>query len=488
MSLSATKHPLVITLLVAGAFFMENLDGTVIATALPQMARSFGRSPVDLNVGLTAYLLTLAVFIPISGWVADRFGTRTVFGWAIAVFTLASALCGLSNGLPEFVGARILQGVAGALMVPVGRLAVLRSTEKSELMRAIAYLTWPGLAAPILGPPVGGFITTYLSWRWIFFLNVPLGILGVFLTAILIPNARPEEKKAFDWIGFILIGAACAGLMHGLEVLGQQGSGVWWTAGLPLTGSLVCGAVAVWHAHRTPHPLLDFRALQVPTFRVTVQGGSLSRMAISTVPFLLPLMFQVGFHLDAFQSGLLVLAVFAGNLGMKPATSGVLRRFGFRTTLIGNGVLAAVSLFACGTLFPNTPRPVILVVLFAGGLFRSMQFTALNTLNFADVPPLLMTGANTLASMLGQMAMGMGVAFGAIALRLAPFLRGNHGGVLTDFHIAFGCAGLAALAATIDCFGLKPDAGAEVSGHAHRPSEGAAATRAAKESGREDTG
>jgi len=321
------QHSTLVALLVAGAFFMENLDGTVIATALPQMALTFGTSPVDLNMGMTAYMLTLAVFIPVSGWVADRLGARTVFASAIGLFTLASILCGISNGLREFTAARILQGMGGALMVPVGRLVVLRTTEKKDLVRSIAYITWPGLAAPVIGPPVGGFITTYSSWRWIFFLNVPLGFIGIALAFAWIRNA-PGHGRRFDWLGFALAGSACTSIMYSLELLGQQNVH-WTTAGLFLGYGAIAGWISVWHMRRTDEPLIQFDALKQRTFAVVIWGGSLFRLAISVSPFLLPLMFQIAFGLNAFRSGLLVLAMFAGNLFMKPATTPILRASAF---------------------------------------------------------------------------------------------------------------------------------------------------------------
>ena len=456
-----------IALLVAGAFFMENLDGTVIGTAVPQMARSFGVKPVDLNIGMTAYLLALAVFIPISGWLADRFGARTIFGGAIGVFTASSVLCGVSNGLWEFTAVRVLQGLGGAMMVPVGRLVVLRTTAKQDLLRSIAYITWPGLAAPILGPPVGGFITTYASWRWIFFLNVPLGLLGIVLALSLIPRSRDGQKRSLDWIGFLLTGAACVSLMYVLDLIGRQEIH-WLTTGLLLSCSLTLGVAAVWHLRRHPHPLIDLSSFRVPTFAVTIWGGSLFRIAIGATPFLLPLMFQIGFGMNAFASGLLILAVFAGNLLMKPATTGVLQRFGFRKVLIVNGLLVAASIFACSLFSASTPKAIIVAVLFAGGLFRSMQFTGLASLGFADIHQSQMSGASTLSSMVQQMTFGMGIAFGAIALRLAGLFHPantTESLAVGDFRIAFGLVGSVALLGVIDAFSLASHAGAEVSRH-----------------------
>ena len=248
-----------ISILVATAFFMENLDGTVIATALPQMGVSFHTNPVDLNIGMTAYLLMLAVFIPISGWVADRVGARTVFVSAIAIFTASSVLCGLSNGIWTFTGARVIQGIGGAMMMPVGRLVVLRTTEKHNLIDAITFITWPGLIAPVLGPPLGGFITTYASWHWIFFLNVPLGIIGMALSSRIIPNLMEDHVKPFDWIGFVLSASACVSFVYGMELVGRE-SAHWKPTAAYLIAGCVLGVFSVLHLLRSPAPLLKSRS------------------------------------------------------------------------------------------------------------------------------------------------------------------------------------------------------------------------------------
>lgn len=459
------KRATLVALLVAGAFFMENLDGTVIATALPQMALSFGTSAVDLNMGMTAYMLTLAVFIPVSGWVADRVGARTVFASAIGLFTLASILCGMSNGLWEFTAARILQGVGGALMVPVGRLVVLRITEKKHLVHAIAVITWPGLAAPVIGPPVGGFITTYSSWRWIFYLNVPLGIMGIVLAWLWIGNERGHGRR-FDWLGFVLAGSACTSIMYSLELLGQQDVR-WGTAAAFFGYGLVGGGAGVWHMLRAPHPLIQFDVLKQRTFAVVIWGGSVFRLAISVSPFLLPLMFQIAFGLSAFQSGLLVLAMFAGNLFMKTATTPILRRFGFRRILIVNGLITAALIASFSMVSPATPKALLIALLFAHGLSRSMQFTSISTLAFVDIPQPQMGSANSFFTVMTQMSMGMGVAVGAVTLRLAAWLHGTSSSTpaLADFHLAFGLVAIVAVLAVADCFTLDRRAGAEVSGH-----------------------
>jgi EmrB/QacA subfamily drug resistance transporter len=458
-----------IALLVAGTFFMENLDGTVIVTALPQMASSFGVHPVDLNIGVSAYVLTLAVLIPASGWVADRFGARRVFAAAIVIFTVASILCGLCESLPTFTAARILQGAGGAMMVPVGRLAVLRSTAKHELIGAIATITWPGLAAPILGPPLGGFITTYASWHWIFFLNAPLGLIALILAQRLIPNAK-EPTKPFDCIGFALTGVACFALIYGLDLVSRDGAS-WLAASFSIASALIAGGLSALHARRKTHPLLDLRALSLRSYAVTFWGGSLFRIAIGAIPFLLPLLFQVGFAFSPVRSGLLVLAVFAGNLVMKPLTTPILRRSSFRTILITNGLLNAAGIFACAFLTPTTPVIAIVTLLFVGGMTRSMQFTALSTLAFAEVPEHAMSGANTLFNIAQQAAMGMGIAAGAVALRIAGLFDPNASDAIpvAHFHIAFAIIGGIALLAILDVFGLSLAAGNEVRLHKTRP-------------------
>jgi EmrB/QacA subfamily drug resistance transporter len=462
---ASTRQATLVALLVAGAFFMENLDGTVIATALPQMALSFGANPVDLNLGITAYLLTLAVFIPVSGWIADRLGARTVFAFAIALFTFSSILCGISNGLWEFTASRILQGFGGAMMVPVGRLVVLRVTEKKDLMRSIAYITWPGLAAPVIGPPAGGFITTYLSWRWIFFLNVPLGIIGIVLAMLWIKNQR-EGTGSFDWFGFAMAGSACISFMYSLELFGRQDVH-WLEASIFLVYGLAAGYVAVRHMRRVDHPLINLKCLQAQTFAIVIFGGSLFRIAISSSPFLLPLMFQLAFGLNAFQSGLLVLAMFAGNLCMKSVTTPVLRRFGFRTSLIVNGLITAVLIFSFSFILPGTSRMLMIPLLFAHGLSRSMQFTSINTIAFVDIPKSLLSSASSFYAVAQQLSMGMGAAVGAMALRIAAWGHATPSSMPTtsDFHVAFALVSLIALLGVADSFTLDRNAGAEVSGH-----------------------
>jgi EmrB/QacA subfamily drug resistance transporter len=465
------RSPLYVTSLIAGAFFMENLDGTIIATALPQMALSFHVGAVNLNIGMTAYLLTLAVFIPISGWVADRLGSRSVFASAIAVFTLASLLCGWSHTLTQFTFMRILQGIGGAMMVPVGRLIVLRNTPKERLTQAIAYITWPGLTALVIGPPLGGFITTYLSWHWIFFLNLPLGILALILTLLWVENFRTEEKNPFDWQTFLLAGFASAGAVYAMEKLGGEGV-QWQVPGIILALSLLSGTVAIVVARSKPTTsLIDLESLKLRTYSLSIYGASAFRIAVSVLPFLLPLMFQIDFGLNAFRSGLYLLALFAGDLSMKAFVIQVLRHFGFRRILIFNGVLTAASIALCATLGPATPTILILLVLFFHGACRSMQFTCMTTLAYTEIPPNRMSRANGFLSAVMQLSVGMGVAVGAVTLRLVAHAHGHSATApeLGDFHFAILLMAVLTLGPVFNSLGLPPDAGAATSGHYRSP-------------------
>ncbi|HHU6885646.1 TPA: MFS transporter [Klebsiella pneumoniae] len=452
-------------LLVAGAFFMEFLDGTVIATALPDMARDFGVTAVELNIGISAYLITLAVLIPASGWIADRFGARAIFTLALAIFTLASGFCGLSTEVHIFVAMRILQGVGGALMVPVGRLAVLRTTPKHQLIKAIATLTWPALVAPIIGPPLGGFITRYASWHWIFFINVPLGLAAIILSLRIIPDIRETERRSFDLSGFITTSVAMVSLVTAMERLGDRQPQIWPTLALAALG-FGCLLYSIRHFRRAAAPMVRLDALQVPTFRVTMYGGSLFRASISAVPFLLPLLFQVGFGMDPFHSGLLVLAVFVGNLTIKPATTPLIRWLGFRRLLLINGALNVCSLLACALLTPQTPVWAIMLILYLGGVFRSIQFTGVSTLAFADVPAAQMSDANTLFSTASQLAVGLGITLGAIGIRLGEQVGDwLH---LTElpgisFRLSFVFIALICLVGMIDSLHLAKTAGSSVS-------------------------
>lgn len=456
---------MLIPLIVACALFMENLDSSVLATALPSIAASLGESPLRLNLAITSYLFSLAVFIPVSGWVADRFGARTVFRGAIAVFILGSLLCGLTDSFWTLVGARVLQGLGGAMMVPVGRLIMLRAVPKADLVRAMTWLTVPALIGPVMGPPVGGFLTTYLSWRWIFWINLPIGLVGILLVTLFIPNVREQRMPPLDVRGFALSATALTGLMFGFETLGRG-----LLPNAAVASLLIVGAIAsagyVYHARRHPHPLVDLNLLRIPTFRAGVLGGSLFRIGIGALPFLLPLMLQLGFGLSAFQSGSITFISAAGAMTMKMIARPILRRFGFRRVLICNAVISGGTVAVYGLFRPEDSYLLIMGLLFFGGIARSLQFTSVNTLAVADIPPEQMSRATSFSSMMQQLSLSFGVGLGALTLHITLMLAGGGDRILpADFTPAFAVVGLASAASALIFLALTGDAGAEVSGH-----------------------
>ncbi len=457
-------------LIVACALLMENLDGTVLSTALPAIALDLHQDPIALKLALTSYLLALAVFIPASGWVADRYGTRTVFRAAIIVFTAGSILCGFSHSLAGFILARVIQGTGGAMMVPVGRLLLLRSVERRDMVRAMAYLTIPALLGPMLGPPVGGFITTYLHWRYIFWINVPIGVLGVTLVTLYIENVRDPAVRPLDVTGFFLSGIGLSSLVFGLTILGRGFLPFWQVLGLMGVGAATLAAYVV-HARRAPHPIIDLTLLKVRTFRCSVSGGSLFRIGVGAVPLVLPLMLQIAFGMSPLRSGLTTFVAAVGSMAMKATASPILDAFGFRRVLLVNGVIGALFIAVNGLFSPATPTLVILAILLVGGYFRSLEFTAINAIAYADIDSDRMSRAVSFASVAQQLALSVGVALGAGVIQLA---RTRHGGnlILSDFQWAFAAVGLVSIG-SVFAFSLLPmDAGASLSS---RPTKGAAA-------------
>lgn len=451
-----------VPLIVACAFFMENLDSTVINTALPKMAASFGQNPIALNTGVTAYVLTLAVFIPLSAWVAERFGPRNVFAAAIAVFTGASMLCGASASLPQFLAARVLQGVGGAMMVPVGRMIVLRGTPKSDLLRAMAYLTWPALVGPIVGPFVGGLIATYFSWRWIFFINAPVGLIGIFLVWRFIRSPALGPAVPFDSAGFLLTGLGLVSLMLGLGLLAHGDESR--ASILELFALSALGGLLAWrHLRRAPHPLVDLRPFELETFSAASLGGSFSRFAVNAGTFVLPLMFQVGFGFSPFISGLFMLIGAVGSLSTKAIAARLVRQFGFRRVLLVNSVLIAAATLACAGLARSTPALCVGVVMVGCGFTRSLQFTCLNTLGFADMPSARVAAASMLTSMLQQLVIGMSVACAAVMLR--SFLVLHEGSSQPqDFRWVLTVLAGVSLLGMIRFYRLPEEAGSSISG------------------------
>jgi EmrB/QacA subfamily drug resistance transporter len=455
-----------VALLVAAAFFMEILDATIIGPAIPHIASSLGVDPIDVNVAISAYLVTVAVGIPASGWLADRLGIRKVFLAAILVFVAASVVCALSTSLPMLVAARILQGIGGAMMVPVGRLAVLRYTEKRDLVHAIALLTWPALLAPVLAPALGGAIVTVWSWSGIFLINVPIGIVGFVLSTRLVRDDGVRTRRRLDWFGFAALAAAIALALVALEDI--RTSGTEWAhvvGGLAAAAVLMTGAVV--HLRRTPHPLVDLGVLRIATLRITVSGGALYRAVITALPFLLPLQFQLVFGWTPLWAGLAVAALFAGNIAIKPATTPLMRRFGIRTVLLVNAIMSAGCYGLLALMSPAMPAAVVVVILFLSGALRSIGFTAYNTLAFSEVDAEQLTHANTLNAAVQEVASGVGVAIAALIVAVLSGVAVATGHpAATAYPWTYLVLGALMVLTTVETLLLPRDAGAAQTGTA----------------------
>ncbi|MGH6854991.1 MAG: MFS transporter, partial [Aestuariivirga sp.] len=416
------------------------------------------------------YLLSLTVFIPVSGWCADRFGARNVFRAAIVVFTLGSIACGLATSLGGLVAARAVQGIGGAMMVPVGRIILLRSIPKSELVDALAWLTIPALLGPLVGPPIGGFVTDTFSWRWVFWMNVPFGIAAVAFASRLMPKIEIDHVPPLDVKGFLLSGIGLSATVFGLTIMGRD-----LLPGAAPYGLVLAGLGVVYfyvrHARASPEPILDLRLLKITTFKAGVLGGSLFRVGVGAVPFLLPLLFQLGFGMTAFRSGLLTCAAAAGAISMKFPAASLIRRFGFRRLLLINGALASLSIAALGFLTPATAFAVVLPLLFAGGFLRSLQFTAMNAMAYADIENRAMSHATSLYTVIQHLSLSAGVVVAAFVLEAAQFWRGETTLTIGDFAVAFTVVALFAASSVNSFTGLAADAGASVSGRGSRALE-----------------
>jgi EmrB/QacA subfamily drug resistance transporter len=460
----------IVPLIIAVALFMENMDSTVIATSLPAIATDIGTNPLALKLAVTSYLLSLAIFIPASGWTADRFGARTVFRVALAVFMIGSIGCAFSSSLTDFVVARIVQGMGGAMMTPVGRMVLVRTIDKRELISAMAWVSTPALIGPVLGPPIGGFITTYATWHWIFIINIPMGLLGIILATRYIPDVRAEKHERFDLTGMALAGLGIGGLAFGLSVLGLNFLPLWIVVALIAGGAAFTVAYLV-HARRTPSPALDLTLFRLPTFYASVVGGFIFRLGLGALPFLLPLMLQIGFGMNPFHSGLITFATALGAMGMKWATTSILRNYGFRNVMTANAIISALFLAVCAFFTQTTPIAVMLLLLFVGGFFRSLQFTSINSLAYAEVEPHRVSRATALVSVAQQLAVSSGVAIGAMAVELTLRFHGHAELQAADFPPAFLAVAIISALSVFFFARLSPDAGAEMSSRKPAPAE-----------------
>jgi len=461
----------VIALIVASAMFMEQLDATVLATALPTMARDFGVSAPAMSIALTSYLLSLAIFIPASGAIADRYGSRTVFRTAIAVFVVGSLLCAQAPTLFFLVVARLIQGLGGAMMIPVGRLVLMRSVARKDMVSAMSWLLIPALVGPILGPPIGGMFVTYLEWRWIFYINVPIGIIGFGLVTMFIEDVKGPMNGRFDLSGFVLSGISLGSLLFGFEMSSREGEG--YLAVFLISIGLLFGIAYLRHARKHPSPIMDFSLMKVPTFGASVIAGSLTRISQGATPFLIPLMLQLGFGLSAASAGQISIATALGSMAMKPIQLRILRTLGFRTSLLIFGVIGTLGYGLCSTFRPDWPLPLIFVILFFCGFFMSFQFTAYNTIAYDEIERDRMSSATSFYTTFQQLMLSLGICVAALALHGSMYVREHATAEMSDFSVAFIVVTLIALLAMVWNARFSSTAGSEISGHRKKSPEDA---------------
>jgi EmrB/QacA subfamily drug resistance transporter len=449
---------------VASALFMEQLDSTIVNTAVPSMAASLGVAPLSLKTVVTSYIVSLAVGIPISGWFADRFGTRRVFSTAVAVFTLASIACGLALNVPMLVAARILQGAGAAMMTPVGRLAIVRTFDKSELLMAMNFVIIPALIGPLLGPTVGGLIVHWLSWREIFFVNVPIGIAALVIIHRYMPDYHGDGPRPLDFVGLALFGSGTGILSWLLEIFGEHTIDAL-QAGVLLLLSLSLLAAYVWHARQVAHPLLRLSLFSLRTFRVSVAGGFVTRLGIGGMPFLLPLLYQLGLGLPPWESGLLMMPMALAAMGMKVLSTRLLRRYGFRTILMTNTLLLGANICLFSLVTQGTPLAVIVALGLAQGFFNSLQFSSLNSMGYADIGPSDSSMATSISSTMQQLSLGFGLACGSIIAGwyLGGVPQTQQVAVTTALHHTFLTVGALTILSTLAFRTLRPGDGDNVS-------------------------
>ncbi len=449
---------------------MQSIDSTALSTALPTLARAFATDPIHLKLCLTAYIMSLAVFVPASAWAADRFGARRVFMAAMALFLLGSILCAWSRSLGELVAARILQGAGGAMMAPVGRIMVVASHPREHLVKAMVWLTTPAMLGPILGPPLSGFVLSIADWPWIFYINVPIGLLGMLAVWRFVPKRSQPHPGRFDSVGYLLAAIAISATMIGAECVGVNL--------LPLGGQALVWLVALgsgWaylrHAKRIQKPVLDLTLLKIATYRANQTGGTLLRMNVGALPFLLPLLLQGGLGWTPLQAGVMTMSGAVGSLSARLGAQYFLQRFGFRRVLMFTAITCGITVASTGFFRSATPIAVMVIVLALGGFLRSNHLTCASSLAFADIPDSSISQASSLSSVLQQMAQALGITIAGLTLHLSQVISAPHGFASLapqNFILPFGAIGLASIASTAVYWALPADAGSNLHGRRRR--------------------
>lgn len=452
--------------LVAVAFFMQSLDTTILNTAVPAIAKALDVTPLSMKSVLASYTLSLAVFIPVSGWMADRFGTRRVFAWAIGLFTLGSVLCGLATSIEMLVACRVLQGMGGAMMMPVGRMTLARTFDKAELVKAMSFVAIPSLIGPMVGPVAGGLIVHYLHWSMVFFVNVPVGLLGLYFVLRYLPDYREQQTHPLDFIGLVLFGGGIALLSYVLEVFGDHRLSVAEILGLLALATAMLAGYGI-RATLTAFPLLTLGLFKIRTFRAAVSGGFFTRLGLGGIPFLFPLLYQIGLGFSPIQSGLLVLPQAIASIGMKTFMPTILATLGYRRVLVGNTIIVGLMIASFATVGVHTPVWLIVVQAFVLGFFTSMQYTSMNTLVYAEVSGSQTSGASTIAATGQQLAISFGVAGAALiaAIFVPPELHSHPEAIVGGVQHAFLALGVLTVLSSVVFMELKADDGANLSNH-----------------------
>jgi EmrB/QacA subfamily drug resistance transporter len=458
-----TTRGWVVPAIIGSALLMQTLNATVITNALPAMAESFGVEPVRLSIAITVYMLSAAIFLPLSGWLADRFGAKRIFLISIVLYAAGALACAFAGSLTQLILARFLQGAAGATLMPVGRLVLLRTTPKNELVGAMSVVTMPALLGPVVGPVLGGAIVTFADWPWIFLMNLPIAVTGFFLVRAFVPDVKERAPPPVDILGILLTGVGLASLIFGFENLGHQALSPWTVAGLFALGFVSLGVYG-WHAGRTPNAVVDLSIFRKKTFAAATIGGAFMRTAMGANPFLLAMLLQVAFGMSAFAAGTMTFVSAVGALAMKTAAPPILRRFGFRTVLMVNAVIVGASFMSYALFRPDWPHWAIMVILGVGGFFRSLQFTSLNGMAYADIEQDEMSRASTTSAMVQQLVQSIGIGLSASLLHVLMQLHGTTKLTAEVVTPAFIIAGLFTMISMLWFVRLPPDAGDEMNG------------------------